>query len=220
MSPRTIELTESLHRYVLDVSLRETPLLARLRAETEALGDAARMQISPEQGQFMALLARLMGARRVLEIGTFTGYSALAVAAALPADGCLVACDRSAEWTAIGRRYWAEAGVDGRIDLRIGDGLATLADLAAAGGDPFDIAFIDADKGNYPAYFDRCLGLLRPGGLILADNVLWGGSVADAADDRPDTKAIRAFNAALKDDPRVDISLVPIGDGLTLALKR
>lgn len=220
MSPRTLALTDPLHRYVLEASLREPPLLARLRADTAALGDAARMQIAPEQGQFMALLARLMGARRVLEIGTFTGYSALAVASVLGPDGRLVACDRSADWTAVARRYWQEAGVDGRIDLRIGDALETLTALAAEGGDPFDMAFIDADKANYQAYFERCLGLIRPGGLILVDNVLWGGRVADPADDGADTQAIRAFNGALRADERVDVSLVPIGDGLTLALKR
>ena len=220
MSPRTLALTDPLHRYVLEASLREPPLLARLRADTAALGDAARMQIAPEQGQFMALLARLMGARRVLEIGTFTGYSALAVASVLGPDGRLVACDRSADWTAVARRYWQEAGVEGRIDLRIGDALETLTALAAEGGDPFDMAFIDADKANYHAYFERCLGLLRPGGLVLVDNVLWSGRVADPTDDGADTQAIRAFNEALRADERVDISLVPIGDGLTLALKR
>ncbi len=220
MSPRTITMTEPLHRYLLEASLAEAPLLTRLRAETEALGDAARMQISPEQGQFMALLVRLIGARRILEIGTFTGYSALAMASALPADGRLVACDRSAEWTAIGQRYWAEAGVADRIDLALGDALETLDGLAAAGTAPFDLAFIDADKGNYQAYFERCLALVRPGGLILADNVLWGGRVADPAEDGEDTRAIRAFNAAVKADTRVDASLVPIGDGLMLARKR
>jgi predicted O-methyltransferase YrrM len=220
MSRRTIELSEPLHRYLLDHSLRESPLLARLRAETERLGPPARMQVSPEQGQFMALLARLMGARRVLEIGTFTGYSALSVAACLPADGRLVACDISPEYTAIARRYWQEAGIADRIELRLGPARDTLAALEAEGAHGFDMAFIDADKENYALYLDACLGLLRPGGLVLVDNVLWGGSVIDPADEDPDTLAIRAFNTALKSDPRVDISMVPIGDGLTLALKR
>lgn len=179
------------------------------------------MQISPEQGQFMAFLARLTGARRVVEVGTFTGYSALTVALALPADGRLVACDVSAEWTAIGRRYWEEAGVADKIDMRLAPALETLDALLTDGhADTFDMAFIDADKENYGAYYERCLRLIRPGGLIMVDNVLWGGSVADPDRDDGDTNAIRALNRALRDDDRVDFSLVPIGDGLSLARKR
>lgn len=219
MSNRTITIDDRLYAYLLGVSLREPDVLARLRAETMELPRAG-MQISPEQGQFMALLVKLMGARVVLEIGTFTGYSALAVALALPADGRLVACDVSEEWTATARRYWKEAGVDARIELRLAPALQTLHDLLEAGSaGSFDLIFIDADKGNYLAYYEAGLDLLRPGGLIAVDNTLWDGRVADAAVDDDDTQAIRAFNAALRDDARVDLSLVPIGDGLTLARK-
>ena len=219
MSNRTITIDDRLYAYLLGVSLREPDVLARLRAETMELPRAG-MQISPEQGQFMALLVKLMGARVVLEIGTFTGYSALAVALALPADGRLVACDVSEEWTATARRYWKEAGVDARIELRLAPALQTLRNLLEAGSaGSFDLIFIDADKGNYLAYYEAGLDLLRPGGLIAVDNTLWDGRVADAAVDDDDTQAIRAFNAALRDDARVDLSLVPIGDGLTLARK-
>ncbi|MGP1396655.1 MAG: O-methyltransferase [Inquilinaceae bacterium] len=221
MSSRTIAMTDRLHDYLLDTTLRETPVQRRLRAETATLGGPGAMQISPEQGQFMALLARLIGARRVIEVGTFTGYSALTVALALPADGRLVACDVSAEWTDIGRRYWNEAGVAGKIDLRLAPALETLDALLADGqAGTFDMAFIDADKESYGAYYERCLRLIRPGGLIMVDNVLWGGSVADPDRDDGDTNAIRALNRALRDDDRVDFSLVPIGDGLSLARKR
>jgi caffeoyl-CoA O-methyltransferase len=179
------------------------------------------MQIAPEQGQFMALLAQLMGARRCIEVGVFTGYSSLAIARVLPDDGCIVACDISEEWTAIARRFWNEAGVADRIDLRLGPALETLDALLANGqGESFDFAFIDADKGNYLQYYERLLRLIRPAGLIAVDNVLWGGQVADPADDSPDTCAIRAFNEHLRADQRVSLSLVPIGDGVTLALKR
>lgn len=221
MSPRSIELTERLYKYLLDHSLREPPILARLRAETETMA-LARMQIGPEQGQFMALLVELIGARRTLEVGTFTGYSALAVALALPADGHVIACDISEEFTAVGRRYWAEAGVAGKIDLRLGPAVETLDALlneeGAAGG--FDFAFIDADKINYGHYYERCLSLLRPGGLIAVDNVLWSGLVADPSNNDDDTRAIRAMNEKMHGDTRVNISLVPIGDGLMLARKR
>ena len=219
MSRQPTELTPALHRYLLEVSLREPALLGRLREETAARGDA-NMQISPEQGQLMALLVQLLGARRTLEIGTFTGYSTLAVALALPPDGRIVACDIDNETTATAQRYWAEAGVADKIDLRIAPALDTLDALIAEGGEErFDFAFIDADKENYDGYFERALTLLRPGGLAAIDNVLWNGSVIDPARNDPDTQAIRAFNAKLRHDDRVSISLLPIGDGLTLARK-
>ena len=221
MSPRTIGLSDALQAYLLDVSLREPPLLARLRAETAATIEDARMQISPEQGQMMALLARLIGARRVLEVGTFTGYSALVTALALPEDGQLIACDVSAEWTAVARRYWEEAGVAGKIALHVRPALETLAELRAAGGDgSFDLAFIDADKVNYRPYYEEALALARQGGLIMIDNMLSGGRVLDPESAGENTKAIHALNLFLRNDDRVDLSLVPIGDGLTLARKR
>lgn len=220
MSKRTITLDDRLYDYLHAVSLREPALLARLREETAALPEA-RMQIAPEQGQFMAMLVRVMNAREILEIGTFTGYSALAMALALPPDGHIVACDVSAEWTAIGRRYWREAGVGERIELRLAPAIETLEALLADGGeDRFDFAFIDADKSGYHAYYEACLKLVRPGGLIVVDNTLWDGRVADDSVQDANTCAIRAFNAALHDDVRVDLSLVPIGDGLTLARRR
>lgn len=176
------------------------------------------MQISPDRGQFMALLLKLIGATHVLEIGTFTGYSALAMALVLPDDGSIVCCDKSEEWTAIARRYWKKAGIEGKIDLQLGIALETLDKLIAAGKEnSFDFAFIDADKVNLRSYFERCLSLVRPGGLIAVDNVLWGGSVIDEEKQDDDTVAIRTFNRQIKDDNRVDISMVPIGDGLTLA---
>ena len=179
------------------------------------------MQIAPEQGQFMALLVELIGARRIIEIGTFTGYSALCMAEAMPVDGRLICCDLSEEWTGIARGFWREAGVAERIDLRLAPALETLDALLAQGGEgQFDMAFIDADKGNYTRYFDRCLTLVRPGGLILFDNTLWDGRVADPDDQDEDTRAIRALNDRLLGDQRVTLSLVPIGDGLTLARKR
>ena len=220
MSNRTIDLTDALYDYLLSVSLRETDLQRRLREETAAL-PMARMQISPEQGQFMALLARLLGARRVLEVGVFTGYSSLAVALALPADGRIVACDVSEEWTAVARRYWAEAGVAGRIDLRLAPAVDTLDALIAGGGaGTFDLAFIDADKTAYLDYYERALELLRPGGLLMTDNTLWSGRVADPEVGDADTVALRHYNEHLHRDARIDLSLVPIGDGLTLARKR
>jgi len=220
MTNRSISLTDSLYEYLLSVSLREPDVLRRLRAETAAYPDA-RMQIAPEQGQFMALLARLTGARRCLEVGVFTGYSSLAVALALPDDGRIVACDVSEEWTAVARRYWAEAGVAHKIDLRLAPALDTLEGLLADGeAGRFDFAFLDADKENYPRYFEMLLALVRPGGLIVADNTLWSGRVADPANDEASTVALRRFNEQLHRDGRVDISLVPIGDGLTIALKR
>lgn len=220
MSNRTIALDDRLYDYLCAVSLREPALLARLREETSAL-PAARMQIAPEQGQFMAMLVRLLNAREILEIGTFTGYSALAMALALPPQGRIVACDVSAEWTAIARRYWQNAGVADRIELRLAPAIETLEALLTDGGeDRFDFAFIDADKTGYRAYYEACLELVRPGGLIAVDNTLWDGRVADDSVQDADTCAIRAFNAALRDDVRVDVSLVPIGDGLTLARRR
>lgn len=219
MSSRSIGLSDALQAYLLEVSLREPPILARLRAETAPM-EMANMQISPEQGQFMALMAKLIGARQALEIGVFTGYSALAMALALPEDGRLVACDTSPEWTAVGMRYWQEAGVSHKIDLHVRPALETLERLRAAGGDEtFDIAFIDADKVSYRAYYEEALALLRPGGLVMLDNMFRAGRVLEAeADD--DTRAIKALNAFLKTDERIDLSLVPISDGLTLARKR
>jgi predicted O-methyltransferase YrrM len=219
MSNRTLGLSDALYDYLLSVSLREPEILAELRGETMAMAERS-MQIAPEQGQFMALLVRLTGARRILEIGTFTGYSALAMALALPPDGRIVACDVSEAWTAVARRYWRRAGVEARIELRLAPATETLDALIAEGAEAsFDFAFIDADKGRYLDYYERSLTLLRSGGLIAIDNTLWGGSVADPAKTDADTAAIRAFNAALHDDPRVELSLVPIGDGLTLARK-
>lgn len=220
MSNRTISLTESLYEYLLSVSLREPDLLRQLREETAAQPDA-RMQISPEQGQFMGLLARLMDARRCLEIGVFTGYSSLAVALALPQDGRIVACDVSERWTAVARRYWAAAGVAHKIDLRLAAALETLDHLLAAGeAAAYDFVFIDADKENYVGYYERALQLLRPGGLVVVDNTLWSGRVADPENAESDTVALRHFNEHLHRDDRVDLSLVPIGDGLTLARKK
>jgi len=217
---KTLPLDDRLYEYLLSVSLREPPLLKRLRDETDHLKEAG-MQISADQGQFMALLLKLINARRVIEIGTFTGYSALVMALALPNDGRIVCCDKNEEWTSIARRYWAEAGVASKIELRLGDALQSLDALIAEGGESsYDFAFIDADKVNIPAYFEQCLVLLREGGLIAVDNVLWSGNVADPDKQDEDTNAIRQFNLQLKDDDRVDLSLVPIGDGLTLARKK
>lgn len=219
MSNRTLGLDPELHRYVIAEGVRESALAARLREETAQL-PMARMQISPEQGAFMQMLVRLLGARRTLEIGTFTGYSALVVAEALP-EVRIVACDVSAEWTAIARRYWADAGVDGRIELRLQPALATLGELLDAGeAGRFDFAFIDADKSGYDAYYERCLQLLRTGGLVALDNTLWSGAVIDPAATDGDTVALRALNAKVRRDPRVEMVLLPIGDGLTLARKR
>lgn len=220
MSRRTLALDDPLYTYLLSVSLREPDVLRRLRAETAGHPQAA-MQIAPEQGQFMGLLVRLLGARKCLEIGVFTGYSALAVALALPFDGRLVACDVSEEFTAIARRYWEEAGVDAIIRLHLAPAIETLDGLLADGeGGTFDFAFIDADKVNYAGYFERALELVRPGGLIVVDNVLWDGKVADATVSDSDTTAIRALNESLLSDERIDLSLLPVGDGLTLARKR
>jgi predicted O-methyltransferase YrrM len=219
MSSKPTPLTDALYAYLLAQSLREPALLRELREKTASMPHGG-MQISPDQGQFMALLVRLMGARRTLEVGVFTGYSSLSVALALPEDGRIVACDVSAEWTAIAREYWKKAGVEKKIELKLAPATETLDRLLADGGaGAYDFAFIDADKGNYLAYYERCLKLMRRGGLIAVDNVLWNGWVADAAHDESDTKAIREFNERLHADRRVALSMVAIGDGLTLALK-
>jgi O-methyltransferase len=215
-----LEISGDLSEYVDKNWLRDSPLKHRLREETARLPQAG-MQISAHQGQQMALLARAIGAKRAVEVGTFTGYSALCVAEALPADGKLWCCDVSDEWTRIGRRYWQEAGVADRIELLIGPALQTLDGLLAQGlAGQIDMAFIDANKDDYDAYYERCLTLLRPGGLILIDNVLWGGSVVDRRDKTTDTRAIRALNARLQSDERVDLTLFAVGDGMTGALKR
>lgn len=220
MSPRTLTLSDPLYDYLLGASLREPPLLAELRAETQRMPEAS-MQIAPEQGQFMAFLAELVGTRRAIEIGTFTGYSSLWIALTLPPDGRLIACDISEDYTTVARRYWARAGVADRIELRLGPAIATLDRLVAEDGPGrFDFAFIDADKENYEAYYERCLSLLRPGGLVAVDNMLWNGAVADPERTDAETEAIRALAAHVRTDERVIASLVPIGDGLLLARKR
>ncbi|MGI9287094.1 MAG: class I SAM-dependent methyltransferase [Pseudomonadales bacterium] len=220
MSNRTIEVSDSLYQYILDVSLREPPLLRQLRDETMRLAQA-NMQISPEQGQFMGLLTQLIGATRYVEVGVFTGYSSLAVASNMSADGYVLACDVSEEWTSIAKSYWRAAGVEQMIDLRLAPALQTLDAVVAEGRqESFDFGFIDADKENYLSYYERVLQLLRPGGLVAIDNVLWNSGVIDLNRNDVDTRAIRNFNLKLKDDQRVDLSLVPIGDGLTLARKR
>jgi predicted O-methyltransferase YrrM len=213
-------LPAEVERYVSEVMTPETPLQRRLRAETTAL-PRGRMQVGADEGALLALLVRLIGARRALEVGTFTGYSALTVASALPEDGRLITCDVSEEWTAIARRYWEEAGVAGRIDLRLGPAIQTLTGLLNEGAaGTFDFAFIDADKPSYDAYYESCLSLVRPGGLIAIDNTLWSGAVADPAAVDPETIAIRALNAKVRDDPRVEACLLTVGDGVVLARKR
>lgn len=220
MSKQTIGLDDRLYNYLLSVSLREPEILRQLRQETNNHPQAI-MQISPEQSQFMALLVQLVGAKKTLEVGVFTGYSSLSVALALPPDGKIIACDVSEEYTAIARRYWQKAGVADKIDLRIAPALETLDRLLADGqAETFDFAFIDADKVNYEGYYERSLQLVRPGGLIAIDNVLWGGKVADSQFQDSSTLAIRALNQKLHHDERVTLSLVPIADGVTLALKR
>ncbi|MGA9340891.1 MAG: class I SAM-dependent methyltransferase [Rhodanobacteraceae bacterium] len=219
MSNRTLNLDDELYRYLLDHSLREHPQQTALREATR-LHPRAQMQISPEQGQLMALLVRLINARRTIEIGVFTGYSALSVALALPQDGRVLACDISEEYTSIGRPFWERAGVTHKIELCLGPALETLdARLVAGETGNYDFAFIDADKCGYDEYYERCLQLLRAGGLIAIDNVLWSGDVARPAKDE-DTAALQALNDKLHKDERIDLSLLPIGDGLTLARKR
>jgi len=220
MSSKTLFMPARVHAYLVASTVRETPVQRRLRTVTARLPGGG-MQIAPEQGALMQLLVRLLGAKRCIEIGTFTGYSALCVALALPPGGRIVCCDRSEEWTSIARRYWKKAGIARKIDLRLGPALETLDALLGAGeAGRFDFAFIDADKTNYRNYYERCVKLVRRGGLIAVDNTLWYGRVADARVRDADTRAIRAFNRQLKRDRRVDAALVPIGDGLTLALKR
>lgn len=220
MSKRTLSLTDQLYDYVLDASLRDDAFLRGLREETAELVNGG-MQIGPEQGQFLGLLVQMIGARRCIEVGTFTGYSALCVARALPEDGQLIACDVSEEFTAVARRHWDKAGVAHKIDLRLAPAIETLDALIAEGHQgSFDFAFIDADKKPYDDYYERALTLLRPGGVVTLDNVLWRGSVADPANSKGSTRALRKLNAKIKADERVSISLLPIGDGLTLAMKR
>ena len=220
MPNRTLNLDDSLYAYVLAHSLREHPAQAALREATRAHPHAG-MQIGPEQGQFMALLVRLLGARRTIEIGVFTGYSALCVALALPDDGYVLACDVSEEFTGIGKPYWRDAGVAHKIDLQLRPARDTLdARLRAGDAGTFDFAFIDADKTGCDAYYEACLDLLRVGGLIAIDNVLWGGTVADPTDMSADTVALRAITAKIRDDPRVDACLVSLGDGVMLARKK
>jgi len=220
MSRQTLSLTPELYQYILDVSLRENPVLTELREFTLSL-EEANMQISPEQGQFMQMLVKLIGARNCIEVGVFTGYSSLAVALALPADGKIVACDVSEEWTSIGKRFWKKAGVSEKIDLRIAlaaDTLQQLLDQGLTG--TFDFAFIDADKTGYDSYYELCLQLLRPGGLILFDNTLWSGKVVEENSEDEDVKAIRALNARLRRDERIDLCLLPLSDGVTMVRKR
>ncbi|MBP0027792.1 class I SAM-dependent methyltransferase [Roseofilum sp. Guam] len=220
MSLKSLNLTPELYDYLQKVSLREPEILAQLRAETAA-NPRGGMQIAPEQGQFMAFLVRLMGAKKTLEIGVFTGYSSLVVALALPPEGRIVACDVDAEVTNIARRYWQKAGVSDRIDLHLAPALDTLDQLIENGEEhTFDFAFIDADKRNYINYYEKALTLVRPGGMIVIDNVLWSGKVADPQVNDPRTESLRAFNQTLQKDERIELSLVPIGDGLTLAWKR
>jgi predicted O-methyltransferase YrrM len=216
---RTVSLTPQLLEYVQKLGVRETPVQRQLRAATRKVPFSG-MQIGPEQGALMQLLVRLLGARRCIEIGTYTGYSALAVALALPKNGKIVCCDISEEWTSIARRYWKKAKVDQKIELRLAPALRTLDSLLLKSKGKFDFAFIDADKTNYGNYYERCLKLVRPGGLIAIDNTLWSGRVVDPQAQDEDSRAIRAFNRRLHRDRRVDMVLLPIGDGVTLALKR
>ncbi len=220
MSSRTLCLSESLYEYMLSASLRQPEILQRLREETSR-DPMAGMQISPEQGQLMSMLVRLMGATRTLEVGVFTGYSSLCVALALPQNGKLIACDISQKWTDVARRYWRDAGVDSIVELHLGPAMQTLDRLLAEEQEEtFDFFFIDADKENYDGYYERGLSLLRSGGLIAIDNVFWGGRVADRRVRDKETRSIRNLNKKIQADQRVDVSIVPIGDGLTLARKR
>lgn len=220
MSAETLNLTPRLYHYFQRISLREHPVLCELRAETQPL-IGHNMQISPEQGQFMGLLIELLGAKKTLDIGTYTGYSALAVALSLPENGKITACDVDPNATRMAQSFWEKAGVSHKINLRLAPALETLDQLLQNGeAGTFDFSFIDADKNNYAQYYEKSLALLRPGGLVAIDNVLWGGDVADDANQEATTIAIRALNAALLNDTRITLSMVPIGDGLTLARKR
>jgi predicted O-methyltransferase YrrM len=212
-------LADGVEQYIVDTTVREHPVLAELHAETSAMPGAG-MQIGSDQGQFMGLLARAIGAKRYLEIGVFTGYSSLAMALALPDDGRVVACDVSEEYTAVAKRYWQKAGVEKKMDLRLGPAIATLDKMIADKVAPFDIAFIDADKTNYDAYYERCLQLVRPGGLILCDNMLWSGRVIDKNEHDADTDALRTLNAKAGKDERVDVALLSVGDGILVARRR
>jgi predicted O-methyltransferase YrrM len=216
---RMIPVSEELNEYVQRVGAREHPALRRCREETAVMPNA-NMQIAPEQGAFLALLVRIIGARQTLEIGTFTGYSALSVALALPEGGRVVALDVSREYTDRARAYWKEAGMERRIELRLGPARESLARMAESHEGPFDFAFIDADKSNYDTYYERALALLRPGGVVALDNMLWSGAVADPSITDPDTSALRALNAKIQADERVDMALATIADGVMLARKR
>jgi len=213
-----ITLTPELHSYVVEHGARQDEALRRLAAETEELGDIAIMQIAPEQGAFMTLLVRAMGARRALELGTFTGYSAICIARGLAEGGTVITCDLNGDWTQVAKRYFDEAGVADRVDLRLGPALDTIRELPA--DEPFDFAFVDADKTEYPDYYEECLRLLRPGGLMMLDNVLRSGQVLDADNDDPRTLATREVNDRAITDERVEVAMLGVADGITLALKR
>ena len=220
MTGSSLRIDEALDTYLMALLPEEPAVLVRLREETSRL-EAARMQIGWDQARFMTFLLRCLGVRNTIEVGVFTGYSTLITALALPDAGRIVACDINREWTDIARKYWREAGVDDKIDLRIGPAADTLDEILANGhAESFDFAFIDADKTGYDGYYERCLALLRPGGLIVIDNALWGGSVANTAESDEDTKAIRALNEKICSDPRVEAYLAPVGDGVHLAWKR
>jgi len=224
MSNKTLNLNNELLQYLLDTGVRESSVLQTLRTETltdPRFADSAQMQIAPEQGQLISLLVKLTGANRALEIGTYTGYSSICIASALPQQGRLVCCDLSEEWCAVAEKYWNLAGLTEKISLRIAPALATLQKLLSDGHDNFfDFIFIDADKTNYNSYYEASLKLLRPGGLVAIDNVLWKGRVIDPEDDDADTQAIRRLNLKLHEDRRVDYVMVPVADGLSLCLKR
>ena len=220
MSSRSIQMTEDIYSYLLRNSLRENIHCVQLREETQLL-TMAGMQVSPEQGQLMGLLIEIIGATRVIEVGVFTGYSCLCMALALPEDGTIVACDVSEEWTSVGEKYWSLAGVRDKIDLRLAPAAETLREMVTQGeSGQYDVAFIDADKSNYDVYYELCLQLLRTGGVLLIDNVLWGGAVADKSIVDGDTESIRTLNQKIYLDDRVAMSMIPIGDGLTLAVKK
>jgi caffeoyl-CoA O-methyltransferase len=216
-----LKMTDAVNAYLETVGVREHAVLAKCREETAAMGRVSGMQIAPEEGAFLAQLVRMMGAKRIVEVGVFTGYSSLSMALALPPGGHIDALDVSEEFTSRARRYWAEAGVQDRITLHLKPGVETLDGFLAAGcAGAYDLAFIDADKQNYAAYYERCLSLVRPGGVIAIDNVLWGGDAANPESASPDTQAIRALNAAIHADARVDIAMLHIADGITLAVRR